>query len=151
MDAADAAGSHEVDVCRRTDGERAADRGRPEHAGRDADGQVAGAGFARRVAGRCEALELARVEADLHPPVEHAHRSRHGARFADPPLRFEGDVETLDPGKAVRDERRFEPDDRAPGVERVAHLRRHLDHGVAPRCETHRAAVSSASSTPPTR
>ena len=105
----------------------------------------------RRVAGRGEALELVGSKADPDLSVEDAHRCRNRTLFADPPLGLERDVETLAGGEAVRDERRLERDDGPSGVDGVAHLGGEFDHGVAPRFDTHRAAVSSASSTPPTR
>jgi len=94
---------------------------------------------------------LAGVEADLYPAVEDANRCRYRTRLPNPPLGLDPDVEPFAGGKAMGDERGLERDDRPPGVERVTHLGRELDHGVAPRLATHRAAVSSASSTPPTR
>ena len=151
MDAADSPGAEKSNPGQGARRQRPAHRSSAKHALGDADGEVTGSRLACRIARSGETLELVCRESDSHAPFEDTHRGRHRAGFADPPLGLERDVEPFAGGKTVGDERRLERDDGSPGIERVAHLRRELDHGVAPRFATHRAAVASASSTPPTR
>src|SRR6266700_8004358 len=88
---------------------------------------------------------LAEAHADL--AVEHADRRGHRTHVAHRALGFEPDFDTLRGGEPVRDQRGLQRDDRLC----PAHFVGDDDgHGMAPTCATQRAAVSTASSGPPT-
>jgi hypothetical protein len=151
MHAADPARAHEPDPDAPTDAERPSDGRRAEQPLRHAEAELPRTRFAGVVAGRRETVELCFDETDADDAVDDADRRRDGASGAHALLRLERDLDSLPGGEPVRDEGRLERDDRAPLLERRGDLRRHLDHGIAPSLPTHRAAVASASSGPPTR
>jgi hypothetical protein len=110
--AADPARSHEPDVDRSAHGECAPDRRCTDGALRDARSEVTWPDLA---CGAVEADELVLGEADDDLAVENADRRRDGARGAHPLLGLQPHGEAFPGGKAVRDERRLERDDR-PGL-----------------------------------
>src|SRR5262245_22562870 len=154
MNASDAAGSDELDPDPSADRERPADRRCPEPAANAGDCQIARPDLAGLSAGGCKPLQFARREPNQDLAVDDADRRRHGARLAYGSFRFDRDVEPCSFREPVRHECRLEANDRCclAVIELgLRNLGTDLDHGVAPRLETARAAVSSASSTPPTR
>src|SRR5262249_60780152 len=102
----------------------------------------------------CKPLQFALREPNQDLAVDDADGRRHGARLAHGSFRFDRDVEPCSLREPVRHKCRLEANDRCclAVIELgLRNLGTDLDHGVAPRLETARAAVSSASSTPPTR
>jgi hypothetical protein len=149
--APDAAGAEEANADTRADGERSADGCCAELAACAGDCDVPRADLARAFSGRRKPLELALGQADLDVAVDDADRCRHGTCLAHATFRFEGNSESLLVGKTVRDERCLERNDGPKVVARFGDFGSDLDHGVAPSFATALAALSSASSTPPTR
>ena len=148
VDASDPARGHEADPGGSARGERSARGRRPDRALNRAGGEVARPDLPRL---RRETFQLGLGETDPHLAVEHADGRRQGPRLTDAAFGLDSDGHAFPGRKAVRDERRLERDHGLPPPERVRDVPGDLDHGIAPRLATQRAAASAASCGPPTR
>jgi hypothetical protein len=151
VNAADPAGAEEADAGGLARDQCSANRRRAETAFGDADGEIARTGLSGALARVGEALELLRRQARPDDAIDHPDRGGHRAGVANARLCCQCNFQPLTRGEPVRDERRLERDKRRPGSDCRRDLLAQLDHGVAPSWDTHRAAVCSASSIPPTR
>ena len=92
--------------------------------------------------------ELVLGQADDDLAVERADRRRHGSAVPDRLLGGEADLDSFAGREAVRDERRLERDDAAPGRLRLANVVGEPDHGIDPSFAQQRAAAASPSAGP---
>ena len=119
MDAPEAAGAQEPDAGSAGDRERATDCGRADGALRDAGREVARTQLARI---RSESFEVCFRQSDTNRAVEDPDGCGDRTRIAHTPLALEPDLHALGSGKAVRDQRRLERDDRPVLGKRCPHL-----------------------------
>ena len=78
--------------------------------------------------GGAEALQLAVTQSNFDGALDHRDRRRNSAFGAHDRLDSPGRLDVLRIGHSVRDDGRFQRNDRAPGGKRLAHLRADIDH-----------------------
>ena len=88
------------------------------------------------------------LEADVGDSVEHRDRRGHRAAVGDRPLELERGLEVLGARQAVRDDRRFERDDRVAVAERAGDL---LGDNDCSRCGPHRRTLPNVPASEPER
>ena len=112
VDAADAAGGHDVDACQTAGGECCPYRRRAERAVDDAGGEIAWADLACFRARGSDSLQLLVVEAHVQSPVHYRGGRRYGAAVAYALLALPSDGQPLAGRKAMGDDRRLQGNDR---------------------------------------